>query len=73
MAGMAFEHAGKVYPGGTRAVTDLDLEVAADAGRDRVECLTHRDRALVIAVTHIGQGEPRWLGRAPGHAPPDPR
>ena len=28
MAGVAFEHVGKVYPGGNRAVTDFTLEVA---------------------------------------------
>jgi len=56
MASLAFEHVEKTYPGGTRAIVDLDLEVA--------------DGELVVLVGPSGCGKSTLLRLVAGLEPP---
>jgi multiple sugar transport system ATP-binding protein len=72
MAGVAFEHVGKVYPGGNRAVTDLDLEVADNefvvlvgpSGCGKTTALR-----MIAGLESVTEGQVRIGDRVVNHVP----
>jgi len=76
MAGIALSHVGKVYPDGTRAVTDLDLEIedseflvlVGPSGCGKTTALR-----MIAGLESISEGELSIGDRVVNHVPPRDR